>query len=58
MDLTVAVKLLSSQFLSKKIQGLNEISEILSEVRLYTASVHNNNDQCINDRRTTEDVFA
>lgn len=33
MDLAVAVKLLSSQYLNKKIQGLNDINEIISEVR-------------------------
>lgn len=33
MDLAVAVKLLSSQYLNKKIQGLNDINEIISDVR-------------------------
>lgn len=56
MDLAIAVKLLSSQYLNKKIQGLNEISEMLSDVRTFSAS---RSEECVNvDRRTTEEMFA
>lgn len=59
MDLAIAVKLLSSQYLNKKIQGLNEISEMLSEVRTFSASRLEGGEECVNvDRRTTEEMFA
>lgn len=54
MDLNLALKLLSSQYLNKKIQGLNDISEIISEIKQNDSFLNGNNNDDIGYRNNSE----
>lgn len=47
MELNVALKLLTSSYLNRKIQGLNDISEVIGEIKhnqnIYNGQAYNNN---------------